>query len=91
MAEKYEWLLAGEDAEVMVKVVNAGIDSRLEGITTSSFGWVKNVVGTRLGCNIAPQDMPVVLRRLGEMEDEGDDNAGSLLDSILEVEYGVEG
>ncbi len=31
--------LVGEEAEIVVKVVNQGIDSRLEGFTKSTFGW----------------------------------------------------
>ena len=68
--------LVGRDTAVMTAVVNQGIDSHLEGITESKF----HSQGKRLICDVSAKDMLIVLRRLGEMDDE---NAMSLRSSIL--------
>jgi hypothetical protein len=66
----------GEDADAIVAAVNQGIDSHLEAITDSRFYWA----GGRLVCDVAPADMLVLLRRLGESDS---DAAMSLRSSIL--------
>lgn len=47
-------------------------------------------IATKLHCQIHPDEMEILLRRLNDLEDEGDENAGSLADSIVYVEYEVE-
>lgn len=39
--------LAGEDADLMTEIVNAGIDSRLEGFTRSTFQWYIHTTGSK--------------------------------------------
>jgi hypothetical protein len=44
----------------------------------------------KLHCRIHPDEMEVLLRRLNDLGDEGNEYADSLADSIVYVEYGVE-
>lgn len=77
-SEHYPMTLVDRDAEVVVKVVNIGIDSRLEACffkgkdtyeaKPDRFG------GGRLNCSVSPESLPVLLRRLLEnTEDTGED------------------
>lgn len=80
--ENYPMSLVGEDRDVMICVVNQGIDSHLEGFTESSF----KDTGYRLECDISPKDMLILLRRLLEIHyEEMFENACSLRSGILET------
>ena len=68
----------GHDRKVITKVVEAGIDARLEGFLYSTF----SDDGHRLSCEIAPDEMQILLRRLSEYV-EGDDEAELLLEDIV--------
>jgi hypothetical protein len=70
--ETYEMSLVPEDAELVIKAVNQGIDSRLQAVTDSSFKWVRvNDLFPRLECTVSPNDLGVILRRL--LEDGGEE------------------
>lgn len=113
MDKKYfDMQLVGNDATIMVEIVNQGIDSRLTGFAHSIFDWGyyltdgrvlyademdqdthEKVVCTKLHCNIAEDDMEVFIRRLDELSDsdhELADEAWSLLDDIVLIQYGHE-
>jgi len=78
------WMgLTGNDATLMVGVVNEGIDSHLEAVTESEFHWEREMVCHRLMCSVSPHSMWVVLRRLLERDAKGDDEAGLLRTDIL--------
>lgn len=77
--------IKGDDAQAMVDVVNQGIDSYLEAICDSTF----NGGPQHLVCSISRKDILVVLRRLWEMAENGNDSAGDLRSSILET-LGIE-
>lgn len=74
-------IVDGKEWHVIVEAVNVGIDSHLEAITNSQFnnGY----------CEVAPNDLCVLLRRLSEGDiysDENDWDVGhSLMESILTV------
>lgn len=79
--------LVGDDAQAVIQCVNRGIDSRLTAFTRSTFEWGDN---GKLHCRIHPDEVEVLLRRLNDLGDKGDENADSLADGIVYVEYGVE-
>lgn len=80
----FEMKLVNNDVELMAKVVNQGIDSRLTAFTRSKFhGNHYN----QLFCLIHSDEMEILIRRLLELETE---NAENLADSIVEVYYGKE-
>ena len=72
----YSMELVGEDADVLRKVVNEGIDAHLTAVVRSHFCWR----GHRLICDVDHADMLVILRRL---YDDGGDVAVSLRSGIL--------
>ena len=74
-----------KDVELMAKVVNQGIDSRLEAFTKSKF---YNSDGyNHVDCDIHSSEMSILLRRLDELEDE---RADSLANGIIQVYYDKE-
>ncbi len=106
----FEMKLVGDDAQMIVGVVNQGIDAHLEDFTKSTFGWyyhttddeevpyhktadksiVSRIVVCKLHCQIANEEMSILLRRLTEMDDEGNLEAGQLADDIVQVEWDLE-
>ena len=92
----YTMSLVGEDRQKVVTAVNQGIDSRLEACFVPArvdcfrfrtpAGVRGKISGARLECNVSPQSLPVLVRRLME---SGDDAAWSLASGIcqtLEIE-----
>lgn len=96
----FEMELAGKDDQiVMIKVVNQGIDSRLEGFTKSSFEWRyihlegdelelslsgrQPLIEQRLHCRIHPDEMSVLLRRLVEIWERENDKSAGALADII--------
>lgn len=73
-----------EELRVMCAVVAQGIDSHLEAFTSSEFTRSTALGHPRLQCRISRADFPVLIRRLREMADEGDDAAERLVGVILE-------
>ena len=63
--ENYPMSLVGDDRDIVIEMVNQGIDSHLEAITSSTFA-----NGPKLECSVSPADMLVLLRRLGESDKE---------------------
>ena len=61
--------------------VNQGIDAHLEGLTSSKF----DQSASRLECRISAKDLPVLLRRLQEMADDGklEQDEESIVSDIL--------
>ena len=76
--ETYHATLAKQDALIMQRIVNQGIDSHLEAVTDSKFYYVSHP--TRLVCEIAPADLAVIVRRMYE---DDSDEALDLRSSIL--------
>ena len=79
--------LTFDDIETVTRIVNRGIDSRLEGFTKSSFEWEVNYGVKRLQCKIHSSEMSILLRRL--LEDDTEE-AEMLADDIVSIEYGHE-
>ena len=79
--------LVFDDYEIVERIVNLGIDSRLEGFTKSTFDWRIESGIQRLECKIDSSEMQVLIRRLLE---DGSEDAEMLADDIVMVEYGVE-
>lgn len=78
--ERYSMSLVGEARDTVTAAVNEGIDSYLEAFTDSTF----DDDGHRLRCDVGPDDMLVLLRRLDESGDP-DNLRGSIL-STLDIE-----
>lgn len=82
----YPMELVGEDIEAVIRAVNQGIDSRLQ--VCSIQGKDTYEVTRRadplkqkiLKCNVSPDSLPVLLRRLFEQADEASEQ---LADDIL--------
>ena len=81
----YPMDLVGEDVKLIADVVNQGIDSHLQAVTDSKFEvYTDELMGnTRMKCEIAPNDMRVILRRLLELDDDIIEDAESLVIAIV--------
>ena len=75
--KSFDMSLRGVAAKALVRIVNVGIDSHLEGVTGSTFGWE----GDRLICSVPLKDLLVILRRLLE---DGKKDALGLRDAMLQ-------
>lgn len=86
----FDMSLTFDDIEIMQRVIQRGIDSRLEGFCKSHFKFERSQ-GTkgilRLQCEIHSSEMSLLLRRL--LEDETEE-AELLADDIVSIEYGHE-
>lgn len=80
----FEMSMIGEDRQTLAKVINQGIDSRLEAFTKSEF----RISNSRLFCWIHESELSILLRRLLELEN---DAAELLADDIVIVQYGYNG
>ena len=70
--------LFGSDFEMFKGIVNQGIDSHLEGFTSSKCA----IKGSRLHLNIAQSEIPILVRRLEELEtEEADEWARDILET----------
>ena len=88
----YAMSLAGEDRQKVIAAVNQGIDARLEACfmptrgdrfqVQTPAGIRGRISGTRLECQVSPQSLPVLIRRLME---SGDETAESLAASICQT------
>ena len=73
------------DFELFKKVINMGIDARLEAFTKSDFYVKAKSIGGRLYLDIDESEMQILIRRLLETETE----SGELwADDIIEAYYG---
>ena len=72
----YHMELVHPDDLLIVDVVNQGIDSHLQAITDSSF--IRSESG-RLICDISPNDLRVIIRRLLESDDDDIESAENLV------------
>ena len=78
----YHIELVKSDAELIVRAVNQGIDAHLHAVTDSTF----EAKGNRLVCNIAPNDLGVIVRRLLETEDEQSETLAGDICYMLGIE-----
>lgn len=70
--EPFDMILARSDEEVFRLVVAMGIDSHLEGLTETIIDREQgNILGNRLSVTVGPKDIPIVLRRLDEIANDG--------------------
>lgn len=72
------------DYKPIIAVINQGIDSRLEGFTKSIF----TVNGSRLTAAFDPGEVQILMRRLWELAENGDESAYDWEDDILEHHFG---
>lgn len=75
-------LSGSDDAHAIESAVNQGIDSHLEACSMQGLDTYVHT-GGRLVCEISPESLPVLLRRLTEMAFSEDDEAESLVRDIL--------
>lgn len=88
--DTYTMSLTGADYRLVASVVNDGIDARLEAFTRSTFQpRLQCMGGARLECEIHPAEMSILLRRLCERYDAGDDAAGDLAGDIVQTWHDV--
>ena len=78
--QPYRMGLTSEDARVLMKAVNQGIDSHLEACYCRGRGDSYEWDGHRLLCVVSPESLPVLVRRLFE---DDDDAACCLAEDIL--------
>ncbi len=88
--------LASHDAKVVQAAVNQGIDARLEAcfvpargdrfeIVQPGLDIVSRVGGARLMCHVSAQSLPVLVRRLLEMDPDGVGEDGSMADHAMSL------
>lgn len=82
VGETYNMELVGEAREVVARAINQGIDSHLEAVCFDQYD-ASNTVASRLGLNIEPGSVRVLLRRLVEQWHGGCEESGSLAGDIL--------
>ena len=73
-----------DDFELFKKVINMGIDARLEAFTKSNFCVKAKSIGGRLYLNINESEMQILIRRLLEINTE---NSEQWADDIIEAYY----
>ena len=83
----FDMSLTFDDIKTVTRIVNRGIDSRLEGFTKSSFDWEVVLGVKRLQCKIHSSEIQVLIRRL--LEDDTEE-AEMLADAIVSIEYDCE-
>lgn len=96
MTEPYVMQMVGEDLEIVKKAVNIGIDAHLEACYVPELGdryefkttTVKGrVTATKLDCHVSKQSLPVLVRRLFEMDNERAWQLGrDIIDSLKKKE-----
>lgn len=81
-------LASSDDAKLFMEVVNQGIDAHLEAFTGLKHRFVDTPpVGQRLYLDFPEEEIPLLLRRLYELETE---DADQWADDIVESQYGIE-
>ena len=78
--DTYEMQLVGRDADVVTEAVNQGIDAHLEAIMFVQFS-----AGHKLGLRIEKESIHTLLRRLVELWENGNEEAGDLASCILQT------
>ena len=92
----YAMRLAGEDRQKVIAAVNQGIDAHLEACFVpargDSFrlqtpaGIRGRISGPRLECQVSPQSLPVLIRRLMESGDEVAESLAAGICQAIEIE-----
>lgn len=80
-------LASTSDASLFISVVNQGIDSHLEAFTGLKYHYEDTQVGQRIHIDFPECEIPLLLRRLYELETE---LADQWADDIAAIQYGVE-
>lgn len=88
MNEPFMIRAVNNDVELLAKVVNQGIDSRLEAFTKSTISDCNAY--NRCTFTVHPDEMSIMLRRLTELWDAGHYRAGMMADDIVFILYGKE-
>jgi len=96
LPESYPMQLAGEDAEVVQRLVNQGIDAHLEACFIpdrgDSYAWEEHkldsgtVIAVKLHCSVSAESMLVLLRRMEEDETPEADSLRVAILSTLNIE-----
>jgi hypothetical protein len=98
----YTMELTGEDAELVEKVVNQGIDAHLEACflqDIDQYTWETRTIRgipvvKMLDCRVSVKSLPVLLRRLYDLTDEAEgaeDLCMSILDTLGFEDLGTSG
>ena len=84
--DKYHMELLKDEADLIVDVVNRGIDAHLQGVTDSTFKLGnRGIHGNRFVCDVSPSDLGVIIRRLLESDDDTIEMAENLVYSIVDT------
>lgn len=67
--QRYEMNLVGKARDVVVEAVNQGIDSHLEACYVQGRDEYSSECGGRLLCRVSPESLPVLLRRMDDMDE----------------------
>ena len=88
--------LVGEDRQKVIAAVNRGIDAYLEACFVPArgdrfrlqtpAGIRGRISGPHLECQVSPQSLPVLIRRLMESGDEGAESLAASICQTIEIE-----
>lgn len=78
--DAYPMQLVGSDYVPFAEAWNMGIDAHLEALTERSS---VEQVGHKAHINIHPEELPVLVRRLYQLAEDGNEEAHSLASAIL--------
>tara|TARA_R110002126_G_scaffold70402_1_gene177181 strand:+ start:88 stop:417 length:330 start_codon:yes stop_codon:yes gene_type:complete len=82
--EQYPMTLNGKDYATVATAWNQGIDSHLEALTNrSTVEWA----GNKVSFSVHPDELPTLLRRLFEGEEQGEMFAGDIIYTLKIREY----
>jgi len=91
----YPMELVGDEAELVERLVNQGIDSHLQACFikgADDYQWKKHtldngsIIAVKLHCSVSPKSMVVLLRRLLEVDSEAADSLRSAILETLKIE-----
>ncbi len=88
--EPYWMSMAGNDSKYVEAAVNQGIDPYLEACFVPDRGDKYQWVRGKLDCVVSVESLPVLLRRLFEMDDEDNEGGPGMLASDIILTLGLD-
>lgn len=82
-------IIGSEDFDLFKSIVNQSIDSHLEAFTKSRFDRNPKL-SSRFDFFFHETEIPLLMRRLSEIAEMGNEDAEQWENDILDVEYGIE-
>ena len=84
--EIYTMSLVGDDKQPVISAVNQGIDAYLGACYIKERGDSYEDTGYRLECKVSKESLPVLIRRLIDLDDEYGTSLASGICSTLDIE-----